>query len=672
MEDVESMLAKIRSAALVNGTQWLRAQLSGLLPGLEPVTGTPAPELAHAGRSRPPGRSSPEPPPRGCRRPGSPILDPSASTAKRKPALWSGGAGRNPLQGRPPGEERGSLPSSQTPSVDQRDHAAYTAGVLPAAGVAWRGGANSTGADQMSGTAGSASGSSCGTTGGGAGVATPELDRLATSTRQTAQRGRRAVASDFFSQQPWEVDRTEGELTTSKEEGAVDTKDYFSRLPWEKDRSEGELTTLEEGAVDASDDFSQMPGQQSCGLPSEEDESEGEQAASAEAEVDTKDFFSQLPWEKDSSEGERAPSKAGTVDAEDNPLPGSNTGLQGSTSAAVLSSVARQPATSAGKPKGFCWLFNKDTCRFGETCRFRHECSGCEGSHPLAKCSKKGKEQARERTPLKVEKLAPFPTTSAGKPKGFCWLFNKDTCRFGETCCFRHECSGCEGSHPLAKCSKKGKEQARERTPLKVEKLAPFPSSERLVWILGHSHVLFGAEQAAVKPEGKQLGFPREQVRVRWIGIPGMLWSRVLREVQHYSRLDRPPDVLLLHVGGDDLGIRTSLDLSRDIKFDFQCLRSMFPNTIFVWSEMVARTSWNLAMSVERLNKARIKVNKEVGKFFVRNGGLTIRHRDLEKEPQLFLKEDGVHLNTVGIDIWSLGLQEGIQRALRMWRAAQS
>ncbi|XP_077318310.1 uncharacterized protein LOC143940612 isoform X3 [Lithobates pipiens] len=570
MEDVESMLAKIRSAALVNGTQWLRAQLSGLLPGLEPVTGTPAPELAHAGRSRPPGRSSPEPPPRGCRRPGSPILDPSASTAKRKPALWSGGAGRNPLQGRPPGEERGSLPSSQTPSVDQRDHAAYTAGVLPAAGVAWRGGANSTGADQMSGTAGSASGSSCGTTGGGAGVATPELDRLATSTRQTAQRGRRAVASDFFSQQPWEVDRTEGELTTSKEEGAVDTKDYFSRLPWEKDRSEGELTTLEEGAVDASDDFSQMPGQQSCGLPSEEDESEGEQAASAEAEVDTKDFFSQLPWEKDSSEGERAPSKAGTVDAEDNPLPGSNTGLQGSTSAAVLSSVARQPATSsrsakkskgfcwlfneetcrfgescrfrhecsgckgshpltkcskkgkgqargrtlkkmeklapfpttsAGKPKGFCWLFNKDTCRFGETCRFRHECSGCEGSHPLAKCSKKGKEQARERTPLKVEKLAPFPTTSAGKPKGFCWLFNKDTCRFGETCCFRHECSGCEGSHPLAKCSKKGKEQARERTPLKVEKLAPFPSSERLVWILGHSHVLFGAEQAAVKPE---------------------------------------------------------------------------------------------------------------------------------------------------------------------------
>lgn len=198
-----------------------------------------------------------------------------------------------------------------------------------------------------------------------------------------------------------------------------------------------------------------------------------------------------------------------------------------------------------------------------------------------------------------------------------------------------------------------------------------FSGSECLVWILGHSYVFLGAEQAALKPEGQQLGFPRGQVRIKWIGVPGMLWSRVLREVEHYCRLDRPPDVLLLHVGGNDLGIRASRELSRDIKFDFLRLRSMFPNTVIVWSEMMARTSWSMAMSVERLNKARIKVNKEVGKFFVRNGGLTIRHRDLEKEPQLFLKEDGVHLNAVGIDIWSLGLQEGIQRALRVWPAAQ-
>ncbi|XP_073460352.1 uncharacterized protein [Aquarana catesbeiana] len=771
MEDLESMLASIRSAAIAKGPQWLRAQLSGLLPGLEPVTATPAPEPAHAGRSQPPVRSNPEPPPRGCRRPGSPILDPSASPAKRTPALWSGGAGRNPLDRRTPGGERGSSPSSQTTSADQRDLSAYTVGVLPAAGVAWPGRASSTGADPMPGADGTASGGSSGTTGGGAGVATLELDRRTASAKQTAQRGRRAVASDFFSQPPWEKDRSEGELTTSKE-GAVDTKDFFSRLPLEKDRSEGELTTLEEGAMDASDVFSQMPG-----LPSEEDGSEGEQATLEEGAADTKDFFSRLPWEKDRSEdelttleegamdasdvfsqmpglpseedspeGEQATLEEGAVDAEDDPLPGSNTGLQGSGSAAVLSGVAGKPATSspsARKLKGLCWLFNKETCTFGESCRFRHKCSGCGGSHPLTKCFNRGKELAKGRTPMKVEKLAPFPTTSspsarkpndfcwlfneeickfgescrfrhecsscrgahpltkcfkqdkelakgrtpmvvekvapslttsspsAGKPNDFCWLFNEEICKFGESCRFRHECSSCGDSHPLTKCFKQDKELAKGRTPMVVEKVAPSLSSECLVWILGHSYVFLGAEQAALKPEGQQLGFPRGQVRIKWIGVPGMLWSRVLREVEHYCRLDRPPDVLLLHVGGNDLGIRASRELSRDIKFDFLRLRSMFPNTVIVWSEMMARTSWSMAMSVERLNKARIKVNKEVGKFFVRNGGLTIRHRDLEKEPQLFLKEDGVHLNAVGIDIWSLGLQEGIQRALRVWPAAQ-
>ncbi|PIO39554.1 hypothetical protein AB205_0008570 [Aquarana catesbeiana] len=368
MEDLESMLASIRSAAIAKGPQWLRAQLSGLLPGLEPVTATPAPEPAHAGRSQPPVRSNPEPPPRGCRRPGSPILDPSASPAKRTPALWSGGAGRNPLDRRTPGGERGSSPSSQTTSADQRDLAAYTAGVLPAAGVAWPGRASSTGADPMPGADETASGGSSGTTGGGAGVATPELDQRTASAKQTAQRKRRAVASDFFSQPPWEKDGSEGELTTSKE-GAVDTKNFFSRLPLEKDRSEGELTTLEEGAMDASDVFSQMPG-----LPSEEDGSEGEQATLEEGAADTKDFFSRLPWEKDRSEdelttleegamdasdvfsqmpglpseedspeGEQATLEEGAVDAEDDPLPGSNTGLQGSGSAAVLSGVAGKP-----------------------------------------------------------------------------------------------------------------------------------------------------------------------------------------------------------------------------------------------------------------------------------------------------------------------------------------
>ena len=109
-----------------------------------------------------------------------------------------------------------------------------------------------------------------------------------------------------------------------------------------------------------------------------------------------------------------------------------------------------------------------------------------------------------------------------------------------------------------------------------------------------------------------------------------MLWSRVVPEVHKWARLDRPPDVLVIHAGGNDLGVRSMLEIARDIKFDFQRLRLSFPETVVVWSDMVARTSWRMARSVDAVNRARRKLNRNVGRFVLRNGGLVVRHPGLE------------------------------------------
>lgn len=81
--------------------------------------------------------------------------------------------------------------------------------------------------------------------------------------------------------------------------------------------------------------------------------------------------------------------------------------------------------------------------------------------------------------------------------------------------------------------------------------------------------------------------------------------------------------------------------------------------------------SWRMARSVEGVNRAHKKINREVSKFVVNNGGLAVRHLELEFETWRYLRADGVHLNEVGIDLWALGLQDGIQRALRVWRDTQ-
>lgn len=195
--------------------------------------------------------------------------------------------------------------------------------------------------------------------------------------------------------------------------------------------------------------------------------------------------------------------------------------------------------------------------------------------------------------------------------------------------------------------------------------------SQCLVWILGHSYVFWGAERASVRPDGRQLGFSRSEVLVRWLGKRGLRWSGVLPEMSNFVRLDRPPDILVLHAGGNDLAKRPFRELVRDIKFDVLRLWALYPKLIVVWSDMVFRLVWRGARSVERINKARIKVNKAIGLFMARNGAVVVRHRALEDGKGAFWGSDGEHLNGVGYDIWNLALQEGIETALRMWRSAR-
>ncbi|XP_040176798.1 polysialoglycoprotein-like [Rana temporaria] len=191
-----------------------------------------------------------------------------------------------------------------------------------------------------------------------------------------------------------------------------------------------------------------------------------------------------------------------------------------------------------------------------------------------------------------------------------------------------------------------------------------------LVWIMGHSYVVRGARRADDRPTGRQLGISRQEASVRWLGVPGMLWSKVVPEVHKFAQLDRPPEVLVIHAGGNDLGVRSMMEIARDIKFDFQRIRMSFPDTIVVWSDMVARSTWRMARSVEGVNRARRKINRNVGRFVLRNGGLVVRHPELEVDTWRYLRSDGVHLTDVGIDMWVLRLEEGVQQAMRVWRCS--
>lgn len=95
--------------------------------------------------------------------------------------------------------------------------------------------------------------------------------------------------------------------------------------------------------------------------------------------------------------------------------------------------------------------------------------------------------------------------------------------------------------------------------------------------------------------------------------------------------------------------VRPICELICDIKFSFLRHRTIFPDMPIVWPDIIGRTTQRLARSVEKINQAFIKVNKEVGRVVICNRGLVIGH--LEVETLQYLWDDGIHLNAIGTDV---------------------
>lgn len=76
-----------------------------------------------------------------------------------------------------------------------------------------------------------------------------------------------------------------------------------------------------------------------------------------------------------------------------------------------------------------------------------------------------------------------------------------------------------------------------------------------------------------------------------------------------------------------------------------------------MWSDIVTHRVWGQTRPPQGLNKARVKLNKVVSRFVARNGGLVVRHKDLELLDNGLLRPDSAHLNAIDLDIWMLDME---------------
>ena len=149
---------------------------------------------------------------------------------------------------------------------------------------------------------------------------------------------------------------------------------------------------------------------------------------------------------------------------------------------------------------------------------------------------------------------------------------------------------------------------------------------------------------------------------MEWKGRRGMLWSQLCRAAA-FGR--QPPDVLLIHLGGNDLAQYPGKALISDVVRDLSWLRRTYPEMRLVWLTIIPRQIWKRARHFWSVNKARRSVNREVGRAVCGSLGQVIGHHRIRLDRPELYRPDGVHLSEHGLDVFLEDVKGGLLCELR-------
>lgn len=136
-----------------------------------------------------------------------------------------------------------------------------------------------------------------------------------------------------------------------------------------------------------------------------------------------------------------------------------------------------------------------------------------------------------------------------------------------------------------------------------------------------------------------------------------MRWQNLFDELSLLLQEFLVPDVLILHLGGNDIGHVKTLDQIFQIKYDLHQFKLSFPNITLFFFEIIPRLVWlNFPF-----DKVRKHINRTMAKFLSTIGGFIFRHIDLEGGIIGLFRTDGIHLSDIGLDIFNNNLQTMVE-----------
>ncbi|XP_053395965.1 uncharacterized protein LOC128556072 [Mercenaria mercenaria] len=189
-----------------------------------------------------------------------------------------------------------------------------------------------------------------------------------------------------------------------------------------------------------------------------------------------------------------------------------------------------------------------------------------------------------------------------------------------------------------------------------VQAAIPLPSQNHQVrypeiWIVGDSLVRGAHQQSLFRPEGPNLGLDSLGYRIIWEYISGMKISELRETIEYLLNFHAPPVMLIIHCGGNDLGLISTLELTWSLKHFLQdYIKNALRNTKIVWSQILPRRTWRYIYDNLIAKRMCTRINSCLGKYFIKCGGAYIKYPDITCESTYFSADD-CHLSNLGYNV---------------------
>ena len=182
------------------------------------------------------------------------------------------------------------------------------------------------------------------------------------------------------------------------------------------------------------------------------------------------------------------------------------------------------------------------------------------------------------------------------------------------------------------------------------------------VWIVGDSHIHWAGEQALQRVDGPQLGL-EHRYDIIWRGKRGARLESAPYQLYDFlcSTQHGPPQLIIFHLGCNDFVDTKSYGIHKAIQNLFEYCQQAVPGATLIWSYILPRRSYKGAFDQSGMGKKLRDVNRNACNLFWRAGGKAIQHSDINSANKYLFRPDGLHLSTLGLDIFLNSLKGALE-----------